>query len=155
MRRFVSLIGLILASILVGLVVMEVVLRLFGISYPNFTIANEWTGFSLRPGAAGWVNDEGKAYISINSGGMRDREHAIAKPPNTIRIAVLGDSYTEARQVDVEKTYWAVVEQNLKQCPQLQGKKVEVLNFGVSGFGTAQEFLQLRNTVWQYDPDQQ
>jgi putative effector of murein hydrolase len=53
MRRFVSLIGLILASILVGLVVMEVVLRLFGISYPNFTIANEWTGFSLRPGAAG------------------------------------------------------------------------------------------------------
>jgi hypothetical protein len=84
MRRFVSLIGLILASILVGLVVMEVVLRLFGISYPNFTIANEWTGFSLRPGAAGWVNDEGKAYISINSGGMRDREHAIAKPPSTI-----------------------------------------------------------------------
>jgi hypothetical protein len=30
---------------------------------------------------------------------------------------------------------------------------VEVLNFGVPGYGTAQQFLQLRDRVWQFSPD--
>jgi hypothetical protein len=32
-------------------------------------------------------------------------------------------------------------------------QRVEVLSFGVSGFGTAQELLMLRHHVWQFDPD--
>src|SRR5262249_51729552 len=36
---------------------------------------------------------------------------------------------------------------------QAFGKRVEVLNFGVSGYGTTQEYLQLRDRVWQFDPD--
>src|SRR6185503_12935547 len=33
------------------------------------------------------------------------------------------------------------------------GKAIEVLNFGVSGYGTAQELLTLREKVWKYSPD--
>ena len=32
-------------------------------------------------------------------------------------------------------------------------KKVEVINFGVSDYGTAQELIVLREKVWFYDPD--
>ena len=31
--------------------------------------------------------------------------------------------------------------------------KVEVINFGVTEYSTTQEFLTLRNHVWDYDPD--
>jgi hypothetical protein len=33
------------------------------------------------------------------------------------------------------------------------GRKVEVINFGVSGYGTAQELITLRERVWDYSPD--
>ena len=49
----------------------------------------------------------------INSDGLRDREHAKRKPLGTFRVAVLGDSFTLATHVDVEKTYWSVLERYL------------------------------------------
>lgn len=138
---------------LCALVIAELVFRLFGIGYPLFTQNDEWTGFALRPGTAGWVQEGETTYVSINSAGMRDHEHAKEKPANTVRIAVLGDAYAEARQVDIENTFWSVMEKELGQCAQRQGKQVEVLNFGVSGFTTAQELLHLHTRVWEFNPD--
>jgi hypothetical protein len=66
---------------------------------------------------------------------------------------VLGDSYAEALQVPMEKTFWAVMERELQQCAALKGQKVEVINFGVSGYGTALELITLREKVWAYSPD--
>jgi hypothetical protein len=45
------------------------------------------------------------------------------------------------------------MERKLGQCEALGEKRVEVINFGVSGYGTAQELLTLRNRVWEYNPD--
>jgi hypothetical protein len=145
--------ALILASLLCAGLLSEVSLRVLGFTYPNFYTLDEHTGGSLRPGATGWWLKEGKAYIRINSDGLRDREHSRTKPPNTIRIAVLGDSFAEAMQVSMEKTFWAVMEQRLRGCSALKGRYVEVINFGVSGYGTAQELLALRQRVWGYEPD--
>jgi len=55
--------------------------------------------------------------------------------------------------VPVENTFWAVMEDRLKGCNAFAGKQIEVLNFGVSGYGTAQELLSLRQDVWDYQPD--
>jgi hypothetical protein len=41
----------------------------------------------------------------------------------------------------------------LEQCGAFGSKKIEVINFGVSGFGTAQELITLREHVWDYSPD--
>jgi hypothetical protein len=84
---------------------------------------------------------------------MRDREHAIQHPPNTLRIAVLGDSFSGAMQVNQDETFWAIMEKNLQGCPNLGSRKVEVLNFGQAGFGVAQELLALRHRAWKYSPD--
>lgn len=140
-------------SLVVGIVVIEILLRIIGIGYPTFTQLDSQTGFSLRPGASGWQTDEGKAYIAINSFGMRDKEYSLKKPANTLRIAVLGDSFTEGRQVDLEETFPRMMESDLASCSSLNDQKVEVLNFGVSGFGTTQELLQLKDRVWQFEPD--
>jgi len=132
---------------------LEICIRFFGIGYPLFTTWDPQIGFVLLPGAEGWFRQEGEAYIRINSHGMRDREHATAKAPGVFRIAVLGDSYAEALQVPVEKTFWAGVERHLATCPALQGRAIEVLNFGVSGFGTVQELLMWRHRASAFTPD--
>ena len=144
---------LILSSLLVALVLAEIGLRLAVISYPTFSRFRSDVGDSLLPGAEGWYTKEGRAYIRINSAGLRDTEHPIRKPANAWRIAVLGDSYAEAMQVAMEESFPAVLERELGSCSSLQGKEVEVINFGVSGYGTAQELLTLRHRAQRYQPD--
>jgi hypothetical protein len=141
------------ASVLFALLVFELFLRLVGYTYPVFYQPDEVRGYSLWPGVEGRYRREGEAYVQINSDGLRDREHAKEKPANTLRVAVVGDSYAEAFQVEREKAFWSVLETKLKDCPALGGQEVEVINFGVSGYGTAQELLTLREKVWGYSPD--
>jgi hypothetical protein len=142
-----------------ALVAVEIVLRIAHVGYPAggkdlFFTWDPHTGIAPRPGAQGsWHTVEYDVFVSINSQGLRDREHALPKAPNTFRIAVLGDSYTEALQVPMEKDYSSVLERELTNCPSLHGQTVEVMNFGVNSFATAQELLRLRERVWPYSPD--
>jgi hypothetical protein len=140
-------------SCLMGLGLAEAALRVANISYGDLYTPDPHCGSRLRPGYAGWFTKEGRAFIRINSQGLRDREHFLAKAPGVLRIAVLGDSYAEALQVPWEDTFWHVLEEKLQSCEALGSRQVEVINFGVSGYGTAQELQMLRNYVWQYDPD--
>jgi hypothetical protein len=145
---------MILAGLILGLLVVEVGLRIIGYSFPNFYAADADRGIALRAGVEGWYKREGRNYVRINSDGLHDREHAKAKPPNTVRIAVVGDSYAEALQVPLDDAFWSVMAEQLRQhCPKLAGRQVEVINFGVSGYGTAQELITLRQKVWDYSPD--
>jgi len=144
---------LVVGSLVVALLIVEVGLRIAGFTYFNPYIADAEVGYSLRPGAAGWWTREGRTYVTINSQGFRDREHTIAKPADTFRVAVLGDSFAEAFQVPLEKTFWSVMERQLSSCVPAGKQKVEVLNFGVSGFSTTRELILLETRVWQYSPD--
>lgn len=152
-KRFLPRLTLVFLGVLIGAVVAEAGLRLAGYSYPGFYMPDNTIGHALIPNREGWYRKEGEAYVRINSAGLRDREHSRTKPENTIRIAVLGDSFAEAFQVSVEQAFWMVMEQKLKTCAAFSGKQIEVLNFGVSGYGTAQELLTLREKVWDYSPD--
>ena len=140
-------------AVLVGLLICEVFLRAVGYTYPVFYAPDPELGYVLRPGAAGWYRKEGAAYVRVNSQGLRDREHAREKPPGVVRIALVGDSYAEALQVAQEAAFWSVMERDLRGCGAFDGREVEVINFGVSGYGTAQELLTLRRKVWAYSPD--
>lgn len=141
------------ASLLAGLLAAEAGLRLFGVSYPEFHRLDDQRGWAPRPGVAGWWTVEGNAYISNNREGFRDRDHAVAKPPGTFRIAVLGDSLTEARAIPIDDTFWSIAGRRLADCPGLSGAEVEVLSFGVNGYGAAQELITLRRHVLKYRPD--
>lgn len=87
--------------------------------------------------------------LTINSRGLRDREYAFAKPAGTKRILALGDSYTWGYGVGDEELYTEVLERAAAR----DGRAVEVLNAGVSGWGTDQEYLFFREEGIRYEPD--
>jgi lysophospholipase L1-like esterase len=153
MRRWRANLVLLATGSLFALLLSELGLRLAGISYPSFYLPDDRLGKAPRPGMKAWYGTEGGALVHFNRQGLRDREHDRQKPPQSLRIAVLGDSYTEALQVPVEKTFWSVMEQEMQHCHNWNRRPVEVLNFGVAGYSTAQELQMLRYRVWNYSPD--
>ena len=140
-------------SIVFGLIVAEGLLRAFGFSVPLYYEPDPRLGWILRAGASGWYTDEGRAFLQVNSVGMHDREHQAAKPEGVYRIVVLGDSYSEAKQVPIDSTYWFLLPDHLARCGFQAGKTAEVLNFSVSGYGTAQELILLQVLAARYQPD--
>jgi lysophospholipase L1-like esterase len=153
MKRLAASLVLVGASTLAALLGFELLLRAIGYSAPIWNEADPQLGWRLRPGVQAHYTGEGDAFVSINAAGWRDRDHALEKPAGVYRIAVLGDSYSEARQVPVEKAYWALLPQELERCGFQSGKRIESLNFGVSGYGTAQEYLVLEARAGRYRPD--
>jgi hypothetical protein len=146
---------LITVSSLAVLAAAELALRMADFSYywALYKRPDPVLGWAPPPGTEAWQRFEGRALVRINSAGFRDREHLTGKPPGTLRIAILGDSFAEAVQVPLEHTFWSVLEQRLRDCRALQERSVEVLNFGVSGYSTAQALLTLRHRAWTFQPD--
>ena len=159
--------GLTFTTLIFTITVGEIGLRIAGIKSPPplridlelddnspYTFKDPYRGWGGNPNGKSFWNGEGiPSEINMNSGGFRDYERSKTKPKNGFRIALLGDSFTEAIHVKLEDTHGAIIEQNLQQCPVLKDRKVEVMNFGVQGYGTAQELMTLRHHVWDYSPD--
>lgn len=144
---------LLFCGLALGFVTAEGMLVAMGVSYPLPYRSDEFCGTGLNPDFRGWWSKEGAAAIRINSAGFRDREHSLEKPDGVIRIAVLGDSYIESFQVAQEDMFASVLERELNSLSFDKDRQVEVLSFGVSGYGTAQELLMLRHHVWKFNPD--
>jgi hypothetical protein len=140
---------------LLALAVAESGLRLAGVSHPPFYRPDPERGWALAPGARGLYTQEGRSRVEVSSAGLRDDELPRGKPPGELRVAVLGDSVVEALQVPEEAGLTAVIERALARCAELPAgtESVEAINFGVSGYGTAQELLTLRRHALAYAPD--
>src|SRR5215468_9051645 len=94
-RAAIGTIALVLGSVVIALALCEIAMRATGISFPRFDRPDALLGDSLIPGATGWYTQEGHAFVAINAAGFRDRDRPLAPPPpGTLRIAVLGDSFT-------------------------------------------------------------
>ena len=112
---------------------IEILLRILNIEYPIFQKSDPIRGFSLVPNSSGMWRREGIGKVLINSDGLRDVEHQQKKPADTLRIAILGDSFAEARSVNLEDTFWFKLKHNLKNCNNFHNEKaIEIINFGVS-----------------------
>jgi len=141
--RTSSALLLIAGSVFVTLLLSEVGLRLVGFDATPVVAPDPLRGWSLAPNMPNMTN----------SLGMRDRKRSVSKPVGTYRIAVLGDSMTEGVQVELDETFPAVLERRLNENSCFGRRPVEVLNFAVQGYGTAQQYLTLQHHVWGFDPD--
>jgi hypothetical protein len=93
-----------------------------------------------------------RTIIQINSDGFRDREFSVEKPNNTVRIIVLGDSFTFGWGINNSDTYPKVLEKKLNN--ELNASfHFEVLNFGVSGYNTLEEVRFFKLKGLKYKPD--
>jgi len=106
-------------------------------------------GGDLQPGAN--IVFEDKALI-VNQWGMRDRDHSLAKPAGTYRIAILGPSHVMGSGVANGETFPDFLEERLNSLnfPNVQ---FEVLNFGVAGYSLVQQLAMLEDRALMFKPD--
>ena len=148
-----------LASLLVGfgiglaLLTVEIGVRLLHLVPSRFWKPDARLGTVLIPDSSGWWTQEEHEFtvpVHVNAEGRRDLERPVQKPPGTYRILVLGDSFVEAMQVPLEQTFPRQLEALLNRSG---GPSVEVMSMGVSGYGTASEYLWYRDTGYAYHSD--
>lgn len=143
-----------------GLLLLEAGVRLLAEPAPFYWELRSRPPIEPDP-VLGWKRPPGMTFtltrgksareIRINSEGFRDLERPREKPSGVARIAVLGDSFTEALEAAQERTFPRLLEQRLDaHAAQL---RAEVLTFGMRGYGTAQEYLALRHHALAYQPD--
>lgn len=137
---------------------LEVVLRTahpFG-ARVSWTEPDREIGWRFTPGREYWFFGENDHAITgrINAMGWRDRERSVRKPPRTRRIAVVGDSYVEAFQVESDRTFVARAEDAYRSMHWPENDAVEVMNFGRSGMSPAEESIVLERDVFPCGPDQ-
>ncbi|MBI2598679.1 SGNH/GDSL hydrolase family protein [Candidatus Curtissbacteria bacterium] len=152
-------------SLVAALLVFEVLLRIFTSEPQNLAKLKASLVFlheNKANATFAYSRDEDgfNNTISINSYGFRDDEFKKEKDPNVFRIAVLGDSQEEALQVKLADTWQKVMAKKLSSelvrkaaIGEPRFTRVESYNFGVSGYGTDQQWLTLREKVWQFSPD--
>jgi lysophospholipase L1-like esterase len=75
--------------------------------------------------------------IQTNSHGFFDREHTLAKPAGTRRIAILGDSITRGWGVPMNERFSSLLETRLNA---QSGEHFEILNFAVTAYTMTQIF---------------
>jgi hypothetical protein len=89
-----------------------------------------------------------------NSLGMRDRAYAVAKPPRTFRIALVGDSIGAGWGVDVEQRFESILERNWDaRSRAASGLAVEIVNCAVPGQSPGQRWCHFSQVGWPTTPD--
>lgn len=96
--------------------------------------------YRLRPSIPGLTN----------RAGYRDLERTRAKLPGRVRVAVIGDSVSMHQPIPFDSLYHQVMARVLDR--QFQGR-VEVLNFGVTGYDPFQEWVVFEQDTSTYNPD--
>ncbi len=150
--------GLVLASLLVGALLLEGALRLWSPGhlklFPRYHEAVAYGDYTLRRTRPGTefvhTSVDGSWRFRVNPQGFRDDEpYAHERRPGLARVLLLGDSQAFGYEADAAEILPARLEAHLAA----RGIRAEVLNTGVSGFGTAEQLVFLEQEGLRYRPD--
>lgn len=144
---------LLIVSVLLSLLIMEVVLRLSGAAEmkARFQCFDSIIGKVYCNSAVGlFSRGPYSNYLVVNSTGMVDREYPFAKSEGTLRIALLGDSFTASEYLPTEEKFEGILEHDLTK---YLGKPVDILNFGISATETWNQLQVFHINAVKYQPD--
>lgn len=109
-----------------------------------YLIPDRYLGWTIANNS---VASDGR--YSSNSIGIRsDKEFTINKPKGVIRIALFGDSFVHGDDVPLEQTIAFHLEKKLSK-----EFNIEIMNFGVGGYGIDQAYLRWKLFGMDYSPD--
>ncbi|MBU4333319.1 MAG: SGNH/GDSL hydrolase family protein, partial [Candidatus Omnitrophica bacterium] len=153
----------VLSTLITLLFIELILLALFNLDILKFDLSKQTSraeGLYEYDADLGWkltpfyneiyVWDHGYTIESINANGWRDLLYSVKKPKDVYRIAVLGCSRTYGYGVNMQESYPKALERLFKE---RLDQKVEVMNFGVNGYGLSQMTLNYLKNVRGYDPD--
>jgi hypothetical protein len=108
----------------------------------NFDQFDPVLGWSIRPGSR--IVENGTAYEANDIGARADRPYALIPPPGVTRIGVFGPSFAHADDVALQDSWPYLLEHSQQN--------LEVMNWGVGGYGTDQAFLRYETLGATYAP---
>lgn len=155
-RKVIIAASAVLVGLFAGFGLMEAIVRLYFSEpvVPRFVVDS---GVGIRFNQSNvttehYYPNQYRVTITTNQAGLRGPDdYAIRKPPNTYRIAMLGDSVLFGHGVADHDVVSYQLEHLLNRTAKQ--RRFEVLNFGVSGFGTAEELVAYEKIVRPYNPD--
>ncbi len=142
---------LVICSVFVTLVILDVAIRLTGMGHLLERRPDPLLGTRLIPNAAYTQEKEGFSRGRINSLGLRDYEIPYEKPENSKRILILGDSFMEALQVEIDSGFPKLLQTYIGGA--LPWHSIKTINAGRGGMGTAEEYLWYVTEGVKYHPD--
>ncbi len=102
-------------------------------------------GWALKPNIRNMVM-HGWKILNSNSKGIRGvEEYGYNKPPDRLRILVLGDSFAFGEEVSDNETFPSYLQRMLPG--------TEVINLGIHGYGHDQMLIYLKEEGVRYHPD--
>jgi lysophospholipase L1-like esterase len=109
----------------------------------SYFVADELLGWTVGPGRQ---SRDGRYASSVE--GIRSAQAGVsyARDAPVRRVALVGDSYTFGLEVSFEDSWGHHLERAL-------GPGVQVLNFGVDGYGVDQAYLRYQRDVRPWRPD--
>ncbi len=144
--------GLSLGVTIIMVLLIELLARFFvpqwqpDAAHRNFWRYDELLGWAHRPYEQGiFDHQDFSVTVSINSHGLRDKEYSFERVEGKKRLLVLGDSMGWGFGVENHEIFSEVLEEKYPNR--------EIINASVSGYGTDQQFLYLKDRGLQYQPD--
>lgn len=142
-----------IASVLATLAAFEAVLAFaapvpFSIERNMYFVPDPDTGYRIAPGSLGYF--QGGIAAAANRYGHRDDPVDLDKPPGTLRVLAVGDSFTVGASVEQEEAYPQVLEELLRESLDAP---VEVVNTGVGGWSPFQYAQYFEREGLRFGPD--
>ena len=109
-------------------------------------------GWRLRPSRETRLRWESYDYrVVANSLGFPGPEYRPGREPAVLRILATGDAFTSAEGVDTDRSWPRLLEADLRG--RLPGRRVEVMDFAITGYGPNQYLAVVRAFAPRYRPD--
>ncbi len=100
----------------------------------------------------GWVVDSDAAVIdSVQPTGFRHSPAGLRKPADVRRLLILGDSFALATGVPYARSFPGLLERRLNRGQS--SCRWQVINLSVDDWGSAQQFIALKEYGLGYEPD--
>jgi hypothetical protein len=141
---------LFLVVLIISFIAIELFLSLAEINSLSSSTNDPVLGSKLISGRNQIFFNEGFSLGKVNEFGYLGKGYPYEKDTNVFRIALLGDSYVEGCQVFSRDHFGTIIEKTLKE---KLNKKIEVLNFGMSGFCLIDCYCYYNNFVKKFNTD--
>lgn len=139
--------------------IAEVVLRIGTRELGNATIPDDLVKQHVKEGSMayhpvfGWVRAElPNPRLGLNAEGFRYADVPREKPAGTWRAFTLGDSQTYGAGAASDETYTFIAEQLLRERTG-RGDDLQLINTGLSGYGSLQALRLIEHKLLEWDPD--